>query len=254
MDKDIQERFRITDRLVMVDERRKKESLQILQKCVEDKQMTVLESRRRILFNQIRYMDKSAAGTHALFGVFLLLIVILLHQRSTDKEDIILVSMVLSGVLGVVSVAEIGRIFYPGLAELSESCYFNVRQIVALHMSLAGIVDLTVLGVGIFIVGAGWKMNLMQIGLYVLVPFVFAQVCCLGVLLSEAGRKNFYLLIMVGIFLAVFYMILASVPGLYRISALGVWGTALLAGLLLLGIQIKKLFRGIKRGELLCMN
>lgn len=252
--KDIQDRFRVTDRLVKIDGQKKEETMQVLQKQIADKQMTVLSNRRRIIRNQFRYMDKTVAGVHVLLCIVLLSAALIMYQRGAKKEDIIFASMVLSGVLGIVSVAEIGHIFYPGIAELSESCYFNVRQIVAVWMFLSGIINLTVLCIGILFVGAGWKMNLVQIGLYIMVPFVIAESCCLGVLLSEAGRKNSYLLIMVGAFLVVFYMILASMPELYRISALAVWAVAFLAGSFVLGIQIKRLFKGIKRGEIICMN
>lgn len=252
--KDIQDRFRITDRLVKIDGHKKEETMQILQKQIADKQMTVLNSRKRIIRNQIRYMDKSIAGVHMLLCLLLLSVAMIMHQKGAGEEDIILVSMVLSGILGIVSIAEIGHIFYPGIAELSESCYFNVRQIVAVWMFLTGIINLAALCIGILFVGAGWKMNLVQIGLYIMVPFVIAESCCLGVLLSEAGRKNSYLLIMVGAFLVVFYMILASMPDLYRISALAIWGIAFFAGSFILGIQIKRLFKGIKRGEIICMN
>ena len=250
----IKDRFRDADRLVVIDKQRKEETMQLLQKHISEKHITVLSSRRRILYNQIRYMDKSVAGIHMLFCVLLILIAALMYQRGVEKENIIFASMVLSGILGVISIVEIGHIFYPGMAELSESCYFNVKQIVAVHMSLSGIINLAVLCISILFVGVGWKINLVQIGLYVLVPFVIAECCCLGVLLTEAGRKNSYLLIMVGAFLVVFYMLLASTPNLYRVSALAVWGIAFFAGLFILSIQIKRLFKGIKRGEIICMN
>lgn len=258
LNKDIQSniknRFHAADHLVIIDQQRKEETMQLLQKHIFEKHVTVLSSKRRILCNQIRYMDKSAAGVHVLFCALLLLIAVFMYQKGADKGDIILAAMILSGVLGVVSIVEVGHVFYPGIAELSESCYFNVRQIVAVHMSLSGIVNLTALCVGILFVGAGWKMSLIQIGLYVLVPFVVSECCCLGVLLTEAGRKNSYLLIMVGAFLVVFYMILASIPDLYQVSALAIWGAAFLAGSFILGLQIKRLFKGIKRGEIICMN
>ncbi len=177
-----------------------------------------------------------------------------MKHYGAEEEDIILYSLFLSGVLGIMSVVGIGRIFGTGIAELSESCYFNVRQIVALHMLLSGIINLTVLSIGIVFVGMQWQISLLRLGLYILVPFVTAQSCCLRVLFTEAGRKNSYLLITTGIFLVMFYLIIGSMPELYMAAAYAVWTAALIVGLVLLGIQINDLFRRIEKGEILCMN
>ena len=42
-------------------------------------------------------------------------------------------------------------------------------------------------------VSVQWKMRLIQIGLYMLVPFFFTQCVCLGILLTETGRRNIWL-------------------------------------------------------------
>lgn len=251
---EVQDMFENADRAIKIDEKRKEETMILLQKKIEEKQFSVIGSRKRILINQFRYMDKSMISVHLLFCIVFLLIAALMKHCGAEEKDIILYSLFLSGVLGIVSVAGIGRIFGTGIAELSESCYFNVRQIVALHMLLSGIINLTVLSIGIVFVGKQWQISLLRLGLYILVPFVTAQSCCLKVLLTEAGRKNSYLLITTGIFLVMFYLIMGSMPELYVAAAYAVWTAALIIGLVLLGIQINALFRGIEKGEILCMN
>lgn len=252
--REIKDRFRIEDRTIKIDEKRKEDTIILLQKNIEEKQINTLVSRKRILINQFRYMDKSTICVHLLLSVVLLLTAAVMKQRGAEEEDIILFSMLLSGVLGIASIVGISRIFFSGIAELSESCYFNVRQIVAFHMLLSGIINLTALSIGIIFVGLQWKIGLLRIGLYTLVPFVTAQCCCLKVLLTEAGRRNSYLLIMVGVFLVIFNLIMASMPELYRVTAYAAWAAAFVIGVLLLGIQIKALFRGIEKGEIICMN
>ena len=262
IEKDIREQFRVTDRNVVIDEKKKENTLSFIQNEIAGKQAGILNSRKKILLQQFWYMDKSMIVVHAAFCIFPVLVMSILHgykgygelMTEINEKDIILISTILSGILGVISVIEISRVFFSGVAELSESCYFNVRQIVAFQMFFSGIVNLMVLFVGILFVGMRWKMSLLRIGLYILVPFIIAECCCLMMVLSEAGRRNPYLLVMVGAFIVVFYCILASIPELYRITALTVWGAALIIGLLLFAVQIKILFRGIEKGEILCAN
>lgn len=262
IEKDIREQFRITDRNVVIDEKKKEETLSFIQDEIAGKQAGFMNSRKRILLQQFWYMDKSMIAVHAAVCIFPVLVMAVLHgykgygelMTEINEKDIILISTILSGILGVISIMEISRVFFSGIAELSESCYFNVRQIVAFQMFFSGIVNLVVLSVCVLFVSMRWKMGLLRIGLYILVPFIIAECCCLMVVLSEAGRRNSYLLIMLGAFIVVFYCILASSPELYRATALAVWGAALIIGLLLLAVQIKLLFRGIKKGEILCVN
>lgn len=253
-DKDIKEKFRITDSMIGIDENRKQDTLLFLQKNIVKKEIGVLHDRKKILYNQIRYMDKEALSIHLLLCLVLLSVTVVLSCYNRKQEEVIMFSMVFSGVLGIASVVEISRIFFSGIAELSESCYFNVKQIVAFHMLLSGIINLTVLSVGIIFVSFRWKINLVQIGLYILVPLIIAECCCLWVLLTETGRRSIYPLIMIGIFVIVFYMIMACEPELYQVTALTLWGIIFIIGLCILGIQIKILFRGIEKGEIICTN
>lgn len=254
IDMEIYDRFHNTADRLIIHEKRKKETMLFLQKQIADKPIGIISSKTHIFLNQIKYMDKSMTWIHMVVCIVLLLITIFFSRYGVEKENIILISMILSGILGVVTIVEVSRIFFSGIAELSESCYFNVKQIVAFQMLISGIINLTVLFIGILFVGFQWKIHLLQIGLYVFVPFVTAQCCCLRVLLTEAGRRNSYLLVMVGVFLVVFYMVLASMPDLYLATSLTLWGIAFLIGLLLMGMQIKALFRGIEKGDILCMN
>lgn len=252
--KNIQNKIRIGKPDIKIDEKKKAETMNILQKEILEKQIGILNSRKLIIRGQIRYMDKSVIVIHTLLCMILFAAGVIMSGQEASKEDMILFSMMLSGVMGIVSIVQTSRIFSSGIAELSESCYFNIKQIVALHMVLSGIINLTFLLLSIFFVGIRWKMNLLQTGLYLFVPFVMTQCCCLRALLTEAGRKNTYLLVIVGIFSIIFYLMIASIPELYRITALAVWCIAFIVGLLLLGIQVKTLFKGMERGDMICMN
>lgn len=239
---------------IRIDEKRKAETMSILQKEISEKQIGILNSRKLIIKGQIRYMDKSVTVIHTLLCMILSAVGVIMTCHGASKEDMILFSMMLSSVMGIVSIVQTSRIFSSGIAELSESCYFNIKQIVAFHMVLSGIINLTFLLLSVFFVGIRWKMNLLQTGLYLLVPFVMTQCCCLRVLLTEVGRKNTYLLVMTGIFSMIFCLLIASIPELYRITALAVWCIAFIIGLLLLGIQVKTLFKGMERGDMICTN
>lgn len=251
---DIKAMFVSADTLLPIDAERKNRTLERLRREIADKEVLLVSSRRTIWLNQMRYADKSMLVFHILGCIIMLLLMVMMDIRQIDNESMIAASMILSGVLGSLSILEVSKVCFADLSELSETCFFNVRQITAFNMIVSGIINLTVLSVGILFVGVKWKIWFLQIGLYILVPFIFSQCVCLGVLLTEAGRKNGWLTAAAGIFLCVFYTILASTPQLYTSSALFIWAIALFVGVVVLGIQTKALFTEINKGEILCTN
>lgn len=251
---ELYEIFNNADRKLQIDNRRKNDTLLFLQKKINEKQLRLVNDKKQILLNQIKYMDKSVFMLHILIFVIMLPVMTFMERNGNEIKDIIITSVILSGLMGTFSIIEISRVFFSGIAEISESCYFNVRQIVAFYMFISGIINIALLSIGIIFVSYSWKIELLRIGLYILVPFVFTECCCLGVLLTEAGRKNSYLLVIAGIFVIVFHLILSTSLDLYNAAALFIWVMTFAAGLLILGLQIKILFSGIKEGEIICTN
>lgn len=238
---------------IAIDPEKKERSMRILSAAVEKKRLMPC-GRRAFWYYQIKYMDKSVMAGHALACILLLLIQMILRRRDVDVEQAILFSIIFSVTFGVVTLEEIGHIFYTGIAELSESCYFNAKQIVAIHMLLSGILNLTFLLLGTLFVGYQWKIGFVQTGLYFLTPFVIAQSVCLKILLSETGRRNTGVLPAVGIFLVVCCLSLSMIPGLYQAVMLTAWAAAFVVGTSILTIQVKKLFQKMEKGEILCTN
>lgn len=253
-DIDIKAMFASADALLPIDAERKTRTMERLRQEIAGKEVLLVSNRRKIWLNQMRYADRSMLAFHILGCIVMLALMVMMHVLRIDNEFMIAASMIFSGVLGSLSALEVGKICFAELSELSETCFFNVRQKAAFDMIISGIINLTSLTSGILFVGFQWKIWLLQIGLYILVPFIFAQCVCLGVLLTEAGRKNGWLTAVAGIFLCVFYAILASTPQLYTTSALFIWAIALVVGIVVLGIQTKALFTEINKGEILCTN
>ncbi|MCM1124429.1 MAG: hypothetical protein NC416_17775 [Eubacterium sp.] len=246
--------FASADACLVINPKRRANTLQTLRREIEHKEVRLIYSKRKIWQNQLRYADRSAIVFHLSCCALMLLLMAFMHIRNVDNAFMVVSSMILSGVLGSLSVIEIGRVCFAKLSELSESCFFNVRQLAAFELIRSGILNLIALTAGILFVGFQWKMRLIQIGLYILVPFIFTQCICLGVLLTETGRRNVWLVAAVGAFCSVFYIVLASMPRLYTESALFLWMIALVLGAVILGIQINTLFREISKGEILCTN
>lgn len=253
-DTDLKYLFFSADSDHVIDKERKNNTINILRKEIKCKEIRLVVSKRKIWQNQMRYADRSMYFIHLLGCTFMLFLMVMMDIRNIDSESMITFSMILAGILGSLSILGIGKVCFAELAELGETCFFSVSQMTAFEMIRSGIINLAALSAGILFAGSHWKIHLLHLGLYLLVPFIFTQCICLGALLTEIGRRNAWLIAAIGAFLSVFYVILASTPRLYTESALFIWVIALIVGMAVFGIQINTLFREIGKGEILCTN
>lgn len=140
------------------------------------------------------------------------------------------------------------------MTELEAVSYFNVRQLATFQMTYSGLLSLAALMIFTVFANIRLEKNLMVTCIYILVPFVFTECVCMTVMLTEIGRRNILLLIAVGIFSTFFWGILASMPMLYEASATVFWIVALLAGIGIFAVQIKRFFHVLDKGEIICAD
>lgn len=233
---------------------RKRCSFEILRAETAKKQQPPFSDKKSIFCSRITHMDKRffAAG---LAGNLLLLLLLLSAKNTVSEEEGMFVFIMAAGVLsGTLAIAVSGRAFTSKTAELSESCYFNVRQMVAMDMVIAALMNMVVFLFALPAVGRQWQVGILRLGVYFLVPHLLAESCCLLVLLTERGRSGRAELPFTGGFLSIVCVIAAFFPQIYERAALVYWGGAFAAGLLLLFACVKRLFEVIEKGEMICAD
>lgn len=254
MDREAKRLFEEAQQQIVIDEERKKNGIANVVHSVNLKQKKSYASRWIVFLNQSRYMDKTILWIQLLAEAIVALIFFGFGNREVPRQDMIAYTIVCFGMLGVLLPAAVHRSFASNMAELSETCYFNTKQMVVLQMIYSGMSSLVFLLLGILFIGTKWQIPLVQISLYGLVPFVLSGCCCLGTLLTKNGRRNSYTFIGMALFLGIFYMTFMSIPCIWEPTALLFWGVFLVVGICLFGIQLAALFRYIDKGEILCMN
>lgn len=209
---DIRELFHRVDKSVRIDSAKKQETFAHIEQIrltqteqsalpPENDFRTKVRVKARILKSQIYYMDKTILAIHLMVCLG---IIFLGSCRQWGQ-----ISMIVSGALGALSLFEVGNLFFSGMTELGESCYFNVRQLAAFQMVYSGVVSLVALMLATVSANLNYHLDFMRTVLFILVPFVFTECTCMTVMLMEIGRRNLLLLVAVGIFSALFWGVLA---------------------------------------------
>ena len=115
-----------------------------------------------------------------------------LQYIGVNQNEIIIACMVGAGILSVVSISIIDKVFFGRMAELGECCYFNTKQCVAAWLALSGMINIVLL---LFVTGYlsyFQKVGLLQVGLYILTPYLMSNIVALGILsIEKKGEKSF---------------------------------------------------------------
>lgn len=243
---ELKKMFAKNDMNVIINEEEKQKTLKEIRAGLQGGAVSVPKSKWQILKIQIMYIDKIILLMHliACIGIVLL-------GKWQQSERIFTIS---ACVLGALSLLEVSAMFFTGVTELEESCYFNVRQIAVLRMTYSGIISLAAILTALVIAGREQGALFMETGLYTLVPFVFTECVCMTVMVSETGRRNKILFMAAGGFSVLFWGILSTIPSLYETSAAAFWWMAFLAGTGIFVIQTKRFFRALEKGEILCVD
>ena len=148
----------------------------------------------------------------------------------------------------------IDKLFFGKMAELGESCYFNTKQCVAAWLVLSGMINVMILFLIAGYLNYHWSVGLLQVGLYILTPYLVSSITALGILSMETRGKNSSLFGMSAIFLSISYGVIGSIPRALFVTTLWIWAVAFLVSGLLFVMQIKKLLSKMEKGEVLCTN
>lgn len=255
-DRDLRSLFMAADAQLSIDEVRRGDTLRLLRNEFKKRSMRPLQDKKLLLLQLIRYTDRNLPGTHLLCCIAMLLLLISLGRMDIPAETrikvMILTSMFLPCFLVFFSAFAFRQICFTGMAELHGTCFFHISQLAALTLLTSGILNLSAVSAAIVLVSLQWKLRLLQIGLYVLVPFILMQCVCFGCMLAEPVRRHAWLSTAFLLPLSLLCLTVSQRQTLYTESALLLWAAALFAGIAVLAAETKFLFDKLNKGEILC--
>lgn len=241
-------------RKTVPEERRKREAFEVLEAAAKEKTICYKPSFFELFRIQLQYISPTF---WVIQGAFLAAVVFLLER--TNRMGGELCSYLWWGSLtaawmGAAVCGELGRHLSRGMAELEQSCYFNLPQLWTMRMILSGSVDIILLGVCSGGIARSAGAPLGQVCVYLLAPFVLSNLCCLWAVTAFRGGRSRYGGLLMAFMTVLLARTLSLRPEAYEAEHFGVWVAALLFGMGLWIKQLRQCYRKIARGEILCWN
>lgn len=219
-----------------------------------EKQEQLRMSVKNILLQQFQYMDKLFFYIYGGLICLGIIFIAVLQYTGVSQNEIITVCMAGAGILSITSIGVIDKMFFGKMAELGASCYFNTKQCVAAWMVISGMVNVVVLFFLAGYLNGFWRVGLLQVGLYILTPYLLSGMIALDILSMETGKKHSFLFVISGFLMSIGYGVIGAIPGIMFTAANRIWTAVFILSLLLFVIQIKRLFNRMEKGDVLCMN
>ena len=243
-----------TSKTLTPDPERKSRSMVVLRRAVSEKRLPYKPSPLDLMGIQLQYISP---GFWVLQGCLLLVVVFLLwHTSSIQGElvDYLWWGSVTAAWMGMLVCGDLGRHLSRGMAELEQSCYFNLPQMWTIKMILTGGADILILGFCCGGIAYNTHTPIWQVSVYLLVPFVLSNLCCLLLLTIFRGKKGHGTQLALAIVTAMAALGPSLTVWSYTWNFLWTWVMALAVGSALLAGQLRQCYKKISRGEILCWN
>lgn len=232
-----------------LDKNKKQQSLTAIEREAACKRVRHYPSFTEHVWNQMRF--------HSLFhwliqgGLLFAAMLLALYLRRTDSGDLkaITACSVFFTFAGNVCFSQTARLFSWHMAELEQTLYLNLKQMVCIRMLEAGTADLLIL---VLILGITGKVNTLGIGvslIYMLVPFLWSNILYLHMLTSLRSSVSGFRSPVLGLLCGIPALFPVIWEPVYRPDYLNIWQVLALSGILLFIAEITNLLGKIEQGD-----
>ncbi len=229
-------------------------TLLTIRHAIEAKRIRNTPSPGELIQIQLQYITPSF---WALQGGLLLLLILLLYRlpgQNAELTDYLWWSSIAAAWMGVLSNGVLGRHFSCRMAELEQSCYMNLSQMWTIRMTLTTGVDIGILTVFSGGIAARTETFFGRIAMYLLVPFLLSNVCCLLMISALRSGRRKYILAALAVITALLAVSPCVATEAYTTAYLWVWFCLLVLGAAVFAGQIRSCYGRMTRGEMICWN
>ncbi len=252
------ERLRAAAETLVPEKEKRGDALRQIRKNIHEK--TMCQTDRTIPLGnlfviQLRHISPSFWIIQGILAGSLALLLKKISMDDGALPDYLRWISVLAAWMGVLGCCSLGRHFSQGMAELEQSCYFNLPQLWTIKMTLSGAADVLVLALGSGTIAGKTNLPFGQVCLYVMVPFVLSNICCLLFFTALRGSRNRYGQLVLALMTGLLAAAVSSLPmEAYAKGSLWAWAAVFSGGIGIYLCQLRYMYGKIRRGEIVCWN
>ena len=237
-----------------LNEQKKEENLKTIRQAVLHKRIRKFPSFWEIVWCQMHFQSWRHWIVQG--GVLLtaFLFTYMLQKRKFGENDSLAACSVFLVFAGNFCLNGVARLFSRNMAELEQTLYLNLKQMVCIRMVEAGLVDLGILALFVGTMGRGLESGFWGSLFYMSVPFLWSAVLYLHMLRISRSRFSVFWQFAVGMLCGVMSFFPACIAQAYEPKYMQIWQSLCIIGVLLLVVEVSGIFGNIERGDNLCLS
>lgn len=177
-----------------------------------------------------------------------MLLALYLRRKNAGDLEMLTACSVFFTFAGNICLSQVARLFSWHMAELEQTLYLNLKQMVCIRMLQAGIADLIILTLFLGLIGEADSLETGASLLYMLVPFLWSDTLYLHMLTSLRSASGFRSLTL-GLVCGVTALFPAIWQPAYKPEYRNIWQILAIAGIFLLITEITGLLGKIEQGD-----
>ncbi len=237
-----------------LNETRKAQSLDLIRLEASRKRIRRCPAMWEQLFNQFRFHSRKYWILQSILLLAAMSLALALRRQTTDGIETLAVCSVFLVFAGNICLSHVADLFSWHMAELEQTLYLNLKQMVCIRMLEAGLANLIMLALLLCITGGKNPAGPVASLLYMLVPFLWSDALYLHMLTSLRSSASSFRSLALGLLCGTLTLFPVLWENIYLPQYLIVWQILAAAGLFLLIAEIYRLLGRIETGDSICQN
>lgn len=232
----------------------KQRSLSVINQAVQQKKVRYSPSFFTCILHQLRFQS---GGYWLLQGGMLFMALLLsayLNKQGAEGSVSITACSLFIVFAGNICLSGVGRLFSWHMAELEQTLYLNLKQLVCIQMMVAGVIDFIALALIVILCGSRYDGGMGVYLLYLIVPFLWSDILYFHMLTAFRGGMRGYRQVSLGVICGIMAAFPALFEEAYHQAYLPMWGILAVLGAGTLVLEIRRLLGKIEGGAGLCLN
>ena len=233
---------------------KKQESLNKIDMALRQKKIRYYPSFTECILGQLRFQSISYWMIQGGILILALLMIACLNRQGADEKVSVLVCSLFMAFAGNICLSGVGRLFSWHMAELEQTLYLNLKQMVCIQMLAAGMIDFVVLTLIVLFCGSRFDGGIGVYLLYLLVPFLWSDILYLHMLTALRGGMRGYRQLSAAVICGILAVFPSFFEDAYHFAFLPVWGVLAILGAGVLFMEVYRLIGKIEGGDGLCLS
>lgn len=209
---------------------------------------------RELFVGQIKYISPYIWIVQALLLLLILFSLSLSTNGIDDRQTIITILSVSAPIIALVAIPELAKSFSYNMWEIESTSKFNLQKLIAIRLIIVGVIDLSIITILIVTTSTFYEISFVNVVLYLLVPFNFANSIYLFLLRKFHGKRVVISCLIAGLIIVISLGSISMFNGWYVLTSTFIWIILLAFSLCALVHELIKLIKATRSGGEMLWN